>query len=71
MNLTLVYALLAYSGIKKKDFSNVYVSNALTSVRSSVYSSLASTHFQMLFGRTDIDRVWSGRRTVIAYAIAW
>ena len=25
VNLTLVYALLAYSGIKKKDFSNVYV----------------------------------------------
>ena len=46
MNLTLLYALLAYSSIKQRDFSGVYVSPNVLSDLLGVHVHFNQKHFQ-------------------------
>lgn len=57
MNLTCVYALLAHSSIKQKDFSNVYVSTVHFRIENMVAHSFQSSYDKILLeGRLQLGR---------------
>lgn len=70
MNLTCVYALLAYSSIKRKDFTNVYVSViVLSNFMSEDISS--ATPLQSLFDKDVDGHTWKPFRIFLAYLLSW